>query len=126
MTSPDAARSLLNELLAAADAAELVDDIQDEALSSPALKSAAELRDSRIALSQRDQDMIAFERQWWRNAGAKEQAIRDTFGLSTTRYYQVLNGLLDHPAALAFDPMVVKRLRRLRTSRDRSRGRRLD
>ena len=70
-------------------------------------------------LDERGQQILAFERQWWRQSGAKEQAIRDTFGLSATRYYQVLNGLLDDPAALARDPVLVGRLRRLRASRSR-------
>ena len=72
-------------------------------------------------LSERDQEIIAFERQWWKYAGAKEQAIRELFGMSATRYYQVLNALIDSPAALAHDPMLIKRLRRMRTSRQRAR-----
>ncbi|MEU6022231.1 DUF3263 domain-containing protein [Micromonospora sp. NBC_01739] len=75
------------------------------------------------ALGEREQEILAFERQWWRHAGAKEQAIRDRFGLSATRYYQLLNALLDNPAALAADPVLVGRLRRLRASRARSRRR---
>jgi uncharacterized protein DUF3263 len=71
------------------------------------------------ALDERAVRMLAFERQWWKHAGAKEQAIRETFGLSATRYYQVLNSLLDEPAALAHDPVLVGRLRRLRASRTR-------
>ncbi|SCL20749.1 Protein of unknown function [Micromonospora nigra] len=74
-------------------------------------------------LTERDQAILAFERQWWRHAGAKEQAIRDRFDLSATRYYQLLNALLDNPAALAADPVLVGRLRRLRSSRARSRRR---
>jgi len=70
-------------------------------------------------LDERDQQILAFEGQWWRQAGAKEQAIRDTFGVSTTRYYQLLNALLDDPRALEHDPVVVQRLRRLRGSRRR-------
>ena len=73
------------------------------------------------ALSQRDQDILSFERQWWKYAGAKEQAIRDIFGMSATRYYQVLNGLLDDQAAVRSDPMLIKRLRKLRASRQRAR-----
>jgi len=65
-------------------------------------------------LTDREREILAFERQWWRFAGAKEQAIRELFGLSATRYYQVLNALIDRPAALTADPMLVKRLRRLR------------
>ena len=72
-------------------------------------------------LSERERQVLAFERQWWRRAGAKEQAIRELFGISSTRYYQLLNGLLDNGAALAYDPVLVKRLRRLRASRTRSR-----
>jgi len=72
-------------------------------------------------LSERDQNVLAFERQWWKYAGAKEQAIRELFDLSPARYYQVLNALLDDPAALAHDPMLVKRLRRMRAERQRSR-----
>ncbi|MCL2424432.1 MAG: DUF3263 domain-containing protein [Micrococcales bacterium] len=75
-----------------------------------------------VGLSPRDQQILAFERQWWRYAGAKEQAVRELFDMSATRYYQVLNALIDEPAALAHDPMLVKRLRRLRTSRQRARS----
>jgi hypothetical protein len=73
-------------------------------------------------LSARDGEILAFERQWWKFAGAKEQAIRDKFQMSATRYYQVLNALIDKPAALAQDPLLVKRLRRLRASRQRNRS----
>lgn len=72
-------------------------------------------------LSERDEQILAFERQWWKYAGAKEQAVRELFDMSATRYYQVLNALIDEPAALAYDPMLVKRLRRLRQSRQRAR-----
>jgi hypothetical protein len=74
------------------------------------------------ALSERDQRILAFERQWWRYAGAKEQAIRELFDMSATRYYQVLNSLIDRPEAIAHDPMLVKRLRRLRAARQRARS----
>ena len=73
-------------------------------------------------LSARDADILAFERQWWKFAGAKEQAIRDRFQMSATRYYQVLNALIDKPEALAQDPLLVKRLRRLRATRQRNRS----
>ncbi|WP_434971449.1 DUF3263 domain-containing protein [Micromonospora peucetia] len=74
-------------------------------------------------LTERERGILAFEQQWWRHAGAKEQAIRDTFGLSATRYYQLLNTLLDNPAALAAEPVLIGRLRRLRSSRARNRRR---
>ncbi len=73
-------------------------------------------------MSDRDREILAVERHWWKYAGAKEQAIRDKFGMSATRYYQVLNALIDKPEALAADPMLVKRLRRLRSSRQRARS----
>ncbi len=73
-------------------------------------------------LSERDREIIAFERQWWKYAGAKEQAIRELFDMSATRYYQVLNLLIDSPIALAADPMLIKRLRRLRATRQRARS----
>jgi len=79
--------------------------------------SAADDRRGSVALSERDRRVLDFERQWWRHAGAKEQAIRDTFGLSATRYYQVLGAVIDSPAALAYDPMLVKRLQRMRDAR---------
>lgn len=73
-------------------------------------------------VSDRDAEILAFERQWWKFAGAKEQAIRERFGMSATRYYQVLNALIDKPEALAHDPLLVKRLRRLRETRQRNRS----
>jgi uncharacterized protein DUF3263 len=73
-------------------------------------------------LTRREREILAFERQWWKYAGAKEQAIRELFDMSATRYYQVLNALIDTPAALSADPMLVKRLRRLRASRQRQRS----
>jgi hypothetical protein len=73
-------------------------------------------------LSDRDRDILVFERQWWKYAGAKETAIRELFDLSATRYYQVLNALIDRPEALIADPMLVKRLRRLRSTRQRTRS----
>ena len=73
-------------------------------------------------LDRRDREILAFERQWWKYAGAKEQAIRELFDMSATRYYQVLNALVDKPEALAADPMLVKRLRRLRASRQKARA----
>ena len=73
-------------------------------------------------LSDRDRQIIAFERQWWKYAGAKEQAIRELFDMSATRYYQVLNVLIDNPAALEADPMLIKRLSRLRATRQRARS----
>ena len=73
-------------------------------------------------LTEREHAVLAFERQWWKYAGAKEAAIKDLFDMSATRYYQVLNALIDRPEALVADPMLVKRLRRLRSTRQRTRS----
>jgi len=83
---------------------------------------AAQPDDGAPELSQRDLDILEFERQWWKYAGAKEQAVREKFDMSSTRYYQVLNALIDRPEALAADPLLVRRLRRLRASRQRQRS----
>jgi len=90
-------------------------DAANVVTSGEAARAASELSD-------RDQRILAFERLWWKYAGAKEQAVREQFAMSTTRYYQVLNALIDKPEALAFDPLLVKRLRRLRAARQRQRS----
>lgn len=95
---------------ATANEAEPVDAVEEAAAEAP-------------ALSERERQILAFESKWWKHAGAKEQAIRDEFDLSATRYYQILNGLLDNPAALAHDPVLVGRLRRIRSTRARTRRR---
>ena len=74
------------------------------------------------SLTERELAVLAFERQWWKYAGAKEAAIKELFDMSATRYYQVLNALIDKPEALVADPMLVKRLRRLRSTRQRTRS----
>lgn len=73
-------------------------------------------------LTERDLEMLAMERLWWQFAAAKEQRIRERFGISAVRYYQLLNALTDHDDVLAFDPLLTKRLRRLRHQRQRSRS----
>jgi Protein of unknown function (DUF3263) len=75
-----------------------------------------------VPLGERERGMLAFERRWWRHAGAKEEAIRRTFGIGPTAYYQLLGRLIDDPAALAHDPMLVKRLQRQRAARRRQRA----
>ena len=76
----------------------------------------------RDQLSERDAAILDFERQWWKYAGAKEQAIREKFDMSSARYYQVLNALIDRPEALVADPLLVRRLRRMRAERQRARS----
>src|ERR1700745_2112626 len=69
-------------------------------------------------LSERDMRLLAFERRGWRSAGVKEQAIAEVLDMPATRYYQLLNELIDRPEALAFDPVLVKRLRAQRARRE--------
>ena len=76
-------------------------------------------------LPSREQRILAFERKWWTNAGAKEEAIREEFALPAARYYQLLNAALDLPAAIIFDPMLVRRLQRLRDARTDARSARV-
>ncbi|MFF2809475.1 DUF3263 domain-containing protein [Streptomyces sp. NPDC058000] len=68
-------------------------------------------------LSARDEAVLAVERRSWSGPGAKERAIREQLGISPTRYYQLLNALLDDPRALEHDPGTVNRLRRVRDAR---------
>lgn len=74
-----------------------------------------------MALTDRDRAILDFERSWWTEAGPKDTAIRERFELSGTRYYQLLTELLDDPAALDHDPLLVRRLRRVRERRRRAR-----
>lgn len=73
-------------------------------------------------LDERSQQILCLEKLWWKYAGAKEQAITKQFSLSPTNYYQLLNQLIETDAALAYDPMLVKRLRRARSTKRRVSG----
>ncbi len=73
-------------------------------------------------LTRREREILAFERQWWKYAGSKEAAVKELFDISSTRYYQLLGKLVDRPEALAADPMLIKRLRRLRAARQKARA----
>jgi hypothetical protein len=97
-------------------------DLNQPHVPAPREADAAE-PSAAARLSEREVQILAFESKWWKHAGSKEQAIRDAFGLSSTRYYQLLNGLLDNPAALEHDPVLIGRLRRLRSTRARTRRR---
>ncbi|WP_281640293.1 DUF3263 domain-containing protein [Aurantimicrobium minutum] len=77
-------------------------------------------------LDERDRAILDFEREWWERSGAKEDAIRQTFGLSPARYYQVLGAIMASADALAYDPELVNRLQRVRQERHRSRQRRVN
>jgi hypothetical protein len=72
-------------------------------------------------LDERSRAILDFERNWWKYPGPKERATRERFQVSAARYHQLLNGLIDRPEALTYDPMLVRRLRRLREARRRKR-----
>lgn len=72
-------------------------------------------------LGARERAVLDFELRQWKHAGAKDEAIRATFGISSTGYHQILNALLDDPAALAYRPTLVIRLRRIRDARREAR-----
>ena len=74
-----------------------------------------------MALTERDRAIIEFERTWWSEDSSKESIIRERFELSTTRYYELLGDLIDSQEAYDFDPLVIRRLRRLRDRRRRAR-----
>jgi hypothetical protein len=98
-----------------------VEDHPDLVVPAQVARDAAAIVDT--ALTEQQRAMLDFERQWWRQPGAKEQAIRDTFGLTPTRYYQALNGVLDLPAAIGYDASLVHRLQRVRAEATRGRRR---
>ena len=94
------------------------DDLDDITLPAALVGEGADLGD----VDPRARAILDFERVWWKIAGTKEQAIRQRFDLSPTRYYQLLNRVIDDDACLGYDPMLVKRLRRLRSVRQRQRA----
>ena len=74
-----------------------------------------------MPLSDRDRAILDFERTWWSEPGPKGAAIQARFGLSSGRYYQLLGDLIGSAEAAAYDPLVVRRLRKLRSNRRRAR-----
>lgn len=86
----------------------------DDDMSSPMPITATGLSEQQAAL-------LEFEKNWWSLPGSKEAEIRERFDMSPTRYYQLLNALIDSPEALTHDPLLVKRLRRMRETRQKER-----
>ena len=74
-----------------------------------------------MPLNDRERAILDFERTWWSEPGPKGAAIQARFGLSPGRYYQLLGDLIGSPDAEAYDPLVVRRLRKLRSNRRRAR-----
>jgi len=83
--------------------------------------SASELRPPESSLSDRERLLLEFERESWKLTIPKERAIRERFGFSSARYHQLLNRVVERPEAVAYDPMLVRRLRRVREARRRRR-----
>ena len=77
---------------------------------------------SSSGLSELELKMLEFERTWWRHAGAKESSIKELFNLTPPAYYQLLNNLIDRQEALLAQPILVKRLRRIRDARTTARS----
>ena len=73
-------------------------------------------------LTAREAELLDFESSWWSTGESKEAALLERFHLSAPRYYQELNALIDRPESLAYAPMLVKRLRRLRQRRQENRS----
>ena len=65
-------------------------------------------------LTPRERRVLDFERTWWKLPGPKDRDIKEQLGFSSTLYYRVLRDALDKDDALAYDPLTVRRLRRLR------------
>nr|WP_244905292.1 DUF3263 domain-containing protein [Streptomyces agglomeratus] len=103
--------SVSSESPASSEPAELSESAELSEPAEPAEPSA------RSGLSERDRAVLAVERRSWPGPGAKERAVREQLGISPTRYYQLLNALLDDPRAVALDPVTVNRLRRVRDAR---------
>jgi hypothetical protein len=76
---------------------------------------------STAALDPRSRQVLDFEREAWKLTVTKERAIRERFGFSPSRYHQLLHRIIDRPEALVYDPMLVRRLRRVREVRRRAR-----
>lgn len=101
-----------------------VEQLTGDALTAfeTAVNNAYQAASAPLALTPVEQRMLAFEHRHFANPGRREQAIRDEFGISATRYYQRLNWLIDEPAAQAADPILVNRLRSLRAQRQARRS----
>ena len=74
-----------------------------------------------VELSPREREILTFEREWWKYAEVKDSAIRSKLGLTPEDYYRALTAIIDQPGALAHDPLLVRRLRRQRLTRQRQR-----
>jgi len=70
-------------------------------------------------LTERQRELLDFERTWWQFDEHRDDLIRARFGCEPDEYYAELNRVLELPAAMAHDPLVVRRFRRRRVRRRR-------
>jgi hypothetical protein len=90
--------------------------------SRPGSETASDpASDPSLGLDERSREVLDFEREAWKLTVTKQRAIRERFGFSPSRYHQLLHRIIDRPEAVAYDPMLVRRLRRVRAVRRRSR-----
>jgi hypothetical protein len=75
----------------------------------------------RVPLTERQRAILEFERTWWTQDEEKDLLIRRRFACAPTTYYEELNEVLQDPDAVVADPLVVRRLVRLRERRVRAR-----
>lgn len=78
---------------------------------------AASTTDSTAELTPMEEALLEFERRYFPRPGEKERAIRDSFHMSPTRYFQIVNAMIDDPRIVRCQPVLVNRLRRLRIAR---------
>jgi len=90
-------------------------------LASQGMNSGTGDPKTAASLGSRDRAILDFERTWWREPGPKGRLIRERLDISAARYHQLLNRIIDRPEALTYDPMLVRRLRRMRDARRRRR-----
>lgn len=69
-----------------------------------------------MPLTDHERALLDFERHWWRYGATRADAARARFGLGGTEHRRMVGALMDRPEALAHDPVLVRRLRRMRVS----------
>lgn len=104
-------------------------DVVSAAASSVQAMTTATATEQRVdeqqpGLTELEREILDLERSWWKFPAVKETTVRERWDMSPTRYYQLLNALIDRPEALAYDPMLVRRLQRLRDARRAQRSHR--
>jgi hypothetical protein len=71
----------------------------------------------RAGLTARERAVLEFEQSWWLSRVPKDQAVREQFQLTEAEYAVLLDDLIDTEVAMSAEPLLVRRLRRLRERR---------